>query len=186
MVASAVSLKLEELDGWFRGTERVVVAYSGGIDSSLVAASAVRTLGDRALAVTAVSPSLPLGELAAARRVAAVIGVRHRAVRTQETEREAYLANGVDRCYHCKSELYEVLGRVAEEAGSAVVLSGANLDDLGDYRPGLRPPPRRAFATRSSRWGSPRRTSGRLRGTSASPHGTSPRPPVCRRGSRSG
>ncbi len=138
MVASAVSLKLDGLDGWFRGTERVVVAYSGGIDSSLVAASAVRTLGDRALAVTAVSPSLPLGELAAARRVAAVIGVRHRAVRTHETEREAYLANGVDRCYHCKSELYEVLGRVAEEAGSAVVASGANLDDLGDYRPGLR------------------------------------------------
>lgn len=138
MVAAPVSVKLDALAGWFRGTKGVVVAYSGGTDSTLVAAAAAGALGDGALAVTAVSPSLPPGELAEARRVARIIGVRHVAVRTRETEREAYLANGPDRCYHCKSELYAVLSRVAEEAGTSIVVSGANLDDLGDYRPGLR------------------------------------------------
>ena len=133
-----VPAKLVQLGRWFEPLAGVVVAYSGGTDSTLVAAAAARALGDRALAVTAVSPSLPPGELAEARRVAAVIGVRHRAVRTRETEDDAYLANGLDRCYHCKSELYGVLGRVAEDAGTSVVVSGANLDDLGDYRPGLR------------------------------------------------
>jgi pyridinium-3,5-biscarboxylic acid mononucleotide sulfurtransferase len=132
-----VASKLRDLHDWFRPLGGVVVAYSGGTDSSLVAAVAARALGDRALAVTAVSPSLPPGELREARLTADAIGVRHRAVRTRETEAEAYLANGLDRCYHCKSELYEVLSRVAEEAGGSVVASGANLDDLGDFRPGL-------------------------------------------------
>jgi uncharacterized protein len=138
MASRNVATKLVQLQRWFEPHPGVVVAYSGGTDSTLVAAAAARALGDRALAVTAVSPSLPPGELAEARRVAGVIGVRHRAVRTRETEDEAYLANGVDRCFHCKSELYGVLGRVAEDAGTSVVVSGANLDDLGDYRPGLR------------------------------------------------
>jgi uncharacterized protein len=88
--------------------------------------------------VTAVSPSLAPGELEEARRVASAVGVRHRTVRTHEVDDPAYLANGVDRCYHCKTELYDVLARVAEEAGGALVVSGANLDDLGDVRPGLR------------------------------------------------
>ncbi len=138
MVVLDVPTKLVQLRRWFEPLSGVVVAYSGGTDSTLVAAAAARTLGERALAVTAVSPSLPPGELAEARRVARLIGVRHRAVRTRETEDPAYLANGLDRCYHCKSELYGVLGRVAEDAGTSVVVSGANLDDLGDYRPGLR------------------------------------------------
>jgi uncharacterized protein len=138
MVASAVSLKVDSLQRWFGGLTGVVVAYSGGTDSSLVAAVAGRALGDRAVAVTAVSPSLPPGELEEARRVAAEIGVRHRSVRTHEVEKDAYLANGTDRCYQCKSELYEVLARVAQEAGGSTVVSGANLDDLGDFRPGLR------------------------------------------------
>jgi uncharacterized protein len=138
MVAAGVSTKLLELRRWFEPFPTVVVAYSGGTDSTLVAAVAAGALGERALAVTAVSPSLPPGELAEARRVARAIGVRHRAVRTHETKDEAYLANGLDRCYHCKSELYGVLGRVAEDVGCSVVVSGANLDDLGDYRPGLR------------------------------------------------
>jgi uncharacterized protein len=115
-----------------------VVAFSGGTDSALVAAVAARALGDRAIAVTAVSPSLPPGELHQARRTAAAVGIRHRSVRTREVEREAYLANGADRCYHCKSELYEVLDRVAGEESLPAVLSGANMDDLGDWRPGLR------------------------------------------------
>jgi uncharacterized protein len=133
-----LSSKLHELHDVLEGTGGAVVAFSGGVDSSLVAAVAARALGDRALAVTAVSPSLPPGELVEARRVAAGIGIRHEAVRTHEVERPDYLANGADRCYHCKSELYDVLRDVAERAGLPVVVSGANADDLGDVRPGLR------------------------------------------------
>ena len=138
MVATEIAGKIEALRSWFVPIPRVVVAYSGGTDSALVAAAAAATLGDRAVAVTAVSPSLPPGELEEARKVASAVGVRHRAVRTHEVDNPAYLANGVDRCYHCKTELYDVLSRVAEESGGALVVSGANLDDLGDVRPGLR------------------------------------------------
>lgn len=130
--------KLRALHEWFAPLGGVVVAYSGGTDSTLVAAVAARALGSRALAVTAVSPSLPPGEAEEARRVAERLGVRHRTVRTRETEKPEYLANGTDRCYHCKSELYDVLGSIAEAAGADTVVSGANLDDLGDFRPGLR------------------------------------------------
>jgi uncharacterized protein len=137
MVTTEVGRKLGRLHETISATEGVVVAYSGGIDSTVVAAVASRALGDRAIAVTAVSPSLPPGEVGEARRLAARLGIRHRIVRTHEVERPAYLANGLDRCYHCKTELYDVLARVAEEADFPVVVSGANLDDLGDFRPGL-------------------------------------------------
>ncbi len=138
MVATELARKLDSLHDVLGGTGGVVVAYSGGTDSTLVAAMAARALGDRALAVTAISPSLPLGEVDEAKRVAWTLGIRHRTVRTHETDKPEYLANGTDRCYHCKTELYDVLARVAEEAGAATVMSGANLDDLGDFRPGLR------------------------------------------------
>jgi uncharacterized protein len=138
MVATSTSVRLERLHRVLASTGGAVVAFSGGTDSALVAAVAARALGDRALAVTAVSPSLPPGELREARQVAAVVGIRHRAVRTNEVRREAYLANGADRCYHCKTELYDVLGLVAAEESLPVVVSGANVDDLGDWRPGLR------------------------------------------------
>jgi uncharacterized protein len=130
--------KLDELHDWFRPLDGVVVAYSGGTDSTLVAAVAARALGGRALAVTAVSPSLPPGEAEEARSVAEGLGIRHRTVRTREAERPEYLANGTDRCYHCKTELFDVLGSVARAGGASTVVSGANLDDLGDFRPGLR------------------------------------------------
>ena len=137
MVTTDVARKLDRLHDTLAATGGVVVAYSGGTDSTLVAAVAAAVLGDRALAVTAVSPSLPPGEADEARRVAGLLGIAHRTIRTHEAERPEYLANGTDRCYHCKTELYDVLARVAEESGDAVVVSGANMDDLGDFRPGL-------------------------------------------------
>ncbi|HXF37735.1 MAG TPA: ATP-dependent sacrificial sulfur transferase LarE [Actinomycetota bacterium] len=130
--------RVERLHRVVAGMDGVVVAFSGGVDSALVAAVAARALPRRHLAVTAVSPSLPPGELAAARALARRLGIRHRTVRTREVELEAYRANGPDRCFHCKTELYGVLVRVAREEGLSVVASGANLDDLGDVRPGLR------------------------------------------------
>lgn len=127
----------EQLEARIRSLESCVVAFSGGVDSSLVAALAARALGERALAVTAVSPALATGELDGARDVAHAIGIRHETITTAELEREGYRANGRDRCYHCKTELYDQLAALATRRGFAVVLSGANADDVGDWRPGL-------------------------------------------------
>src|SRR3954462_12220814 len=116
----------------------VVVAFSGGVDSSVVAALAHRALGDKALAVTAVSPSVAQGELEGARRVATHIGIRHETIATDELARDGYRANGRDRCYFCKTELYDRLAELAHHRGYHALLSGANQDDQGDWRPGLR------------------------------------------------
>jgi len=127
----------QELEARIGSLESCVVAFSGGVDSSLVAALAARALGDRALAVTAVSPALATGELDGARDVATAIGIEHEVIATAELEREGYRRNDRDRCYHCKSELYDQLGALAKRRGYAAVLSGANADDTGDWRPGL-------------------------------------------------
>src|SRR5262245_36319250 len=119
-------------------TGGAVVAFSGGVDSSVVAAAAHRGLANRAVAITAVSPSLAEGELDGATRVAAAIGIRHETVATHELDREGYRANGRDRCFHCKTELYGRLLEVARSRGLDAVFSGANADDLGDWRPGLK------------------------------------------------
>lgn len=103
-----------------------------------MAALAARALGSRALAVTAVSPALATGELEGAERVAAAVGIAHERIETHELARAGYRENGRDRCYHCKSSLYDALGALALRRGYAAVLSGANADDLGDWRPGLR------------------------------------------------
>jgi uncharacterized protein len=118
---------------------RAVVAFSGGVDSSVVLALSARALTPSAVtAVTAVSPSYPAGELEMAARVAADLGVEHRAITTHEVEREAYARNDEMRCFHCKTELYARLGRVfADAVRGRVVLTGANADDPADFRPGL-------------------------------------------------
>jgi uncharacterized protein len=130
--------RIEELESLIRPLRRAVVAFSGGVDSSLVAALAARSLGPGALAVTAVSPALATGELEGARTVASAIGIAHEEITTAELARAGYRANGRDRCYHCKSELYEQLSALAADRSYAAVLSGANADDVGDWRPGLR------------------------------------------------
>jgi len=130
--------RVEELEAGIGSLGSCVVAFSGGVDSSLVAALAARALGERALAVTAVSPALATGELDGAREVARAIGIRHEVITTAELGREGYRRNERDRCYHCKTELYDRLAGLAERRGYAAVLSGANADDLGDWRPGLR------------------------------------------------
>ena len=115
----------------------VAVAFSGGVDSTVVAQAAVLALGDRAVAITADSPSVPRQELADARELAARIGIRHEIVNTAEFENPAYLRNDGTRCYHCKSELYSTIEALLPYLGITVIVSGANLDDRGDYRPGL-------------------------------------------------
>lgn len=119
------------------GLPGAAVAFSGGIDSTVVARAAAEALGERAVAITADSPSVPRAELAEARRIAAIIGIRHVVTTTHEFDNPDYLKNDGTRCYHCKSELYTTLERRLPELGVSVMLSGANLDDQGDYRPGL-------------------------------------------------
>ena len=130
--------KAGELECLLREMGAVVVAYSGGTDSAFLAAAAHGVLGDRAEAVTADSPSLPRKELKAAKELAARIGIRHRVIETREMENPAYLRNAPDRCFHCKTELFTLLGHLARESEKRVVADGANTDDLGDYRPGRR------------------------------------------------
>lgn len=112
-----------------------VVAYSGGVDSSYLASAAHEVLGNKSLAVTAVSPSLARRELHAARSLALKLGWNHEIVGTHELSRDDYARNDHDRCYWCKTELFEVLGPIARER-AATVLVGTNVDDLGDHRPG--------------------------------------------------
>lgn len=130
-------VKLEHLESVLRDMDRALVAYSGGIDSALVAQVAVQTLGDRALAVTAVSPSLLPEDLAAAEAQAQQMGIRHQRVETQEMQDPNYTSNPVNRCYFCKSELYDTLKPLAQEWGYPYVIDGVNADDLQDYRPGI-------------------------------------------------
>jgi uncharacterized protein len=121
-----------------KGCSRVIVAFSGGADSAFLAWVAHDTLGpDRVLAATAVSPSLAPSELSDCRRLAGEWGLRWLPVDTHELDRPEYVANGGDRCYHCKAELLDCLAPVAADFGATIVL-GVNLDDLGDHRPGQR------------------------------------------------
>jgi uncharacterized protein len=139
MAASSPStlIKRDQLLELVRGYGSCAVAYSGGVDSTVVAKAAQLALGDQALAVIGVSESLAEGELEQAATLAKLIGIRYEMLPLYELANSAYVANAPDRCFHCKTELYTRLGALAERFGVAVVASGTNADDLGDYRPGL-------------------------------------------------
>jgi pyridinium-3,5-biscarboxylic acid mononucleotide sulfurtransferase len=129
--------KRERLVDLIRSYGSCAVAFSAGVDSTVLAKAAHLALGARAVAVTGVSSSLPEGELDEARRLAKQIGIRHEIISTAEFSNPDYLRNDTDRCYHCKSELFDQIERLLPQLGVAVVLSGANADVLGDYGPGM-------------------------------------------------
>ncbi len=126
-----------QLLNWFHLHSGVAVAFSGGVDSSLVAAAAQRVLGERAVAFTSDSPSVPRSELQAAMQLASSLGLRHVVLKTDEFNNPDYTRNAGDRCYFCKSTLYDTIAKVLPQYDLSIICSGANLDDLGDYRPGL-------------------------------------------------
>ncbi len=118
------------------GLDRVIVAFSGGVDSAYLASVARAELGDRALCITADSPSYPRRHRDMAVRLVRQLGLRHEFIQTHEMDRPEYRANPADRCYFCKQELYTQLSRIASERGFAAIVDGNNADDRGDYRPG--------------------------------------------------
>jgi uncharacterized protein len=130
--------RLRRLEEILRGYGPTLTAFSGGVDSTLVAFVSSRVHGDRALAITGVSPSLAQAEREQASVLAGELGLRHALVDTDELARPGYRANAGDRCYHCKTELFERLVAYAGEHGFAAVASGDNVDDLGGHRPGMR------------------------------------------------
>jgi pyridinium-3,5-biscarboxylic acid mononucleotide sulfurtransferase len=133
-----LAAKRDRLLDVLRGLGSAAVAFSGGIDSTVVAQAARLALGERAVAVTADSASVPRAEIDDARRLAERIGIRHLLVTTEEFADPDYTRNDGSRCYFCKSELYSRIETLLPELGVAVICSGANLDDEGDYRPGLK------------------------------------------------
>jgi uncharacterized protein len=134
---SDVSQLADRLIAVVRGYSRVVVAFSGGVDSSVVAAVANQAELDSCEAITASSPSVAKWQVDLAKQVASEIGIAHQIVSTGEGDRLEYIRNDSKRCFYCKETLYQTLGTVADVAGDAVILSGTNADDLGDYRPGI-------------------------------------------------
>ncbi|MBL8869889.1 MAG: ATP-dependent sacrificial sulfur transferase LarE [Planctomycetaceae bacterium] len=129
--------RAHQLVHWFSRYPSCLIAFSGGVDSAVVARAASEYLGDKALAVTGVGPAVAQSELKIAADVAKQISICHEFVTTHESEQEAYRVNDLRRCYHCKTELYGTLVRLAKDRKIEVVVSGTNADDLGDYRPGL-------------------------------------------------
>jgi uncharacterized protein len=131
--------KINAVRAQLSGFDKVVVAFSGGVDSTLLLALALEQLGEHCLAVTTVSPSLASHERAAAERMAAQLGARHRLIETAELELESYASNPPDRCFYCKDALFAQLAQIAKQDAGAVLLFGANADDASDkFRPGHR------------------------------------------------
>jgi uncharacterized protein len=136
-VDAALAAKYDRLVSLIRGMERVIVAFSGGVDSTLLARAARDALGDRAVLATADSETYPVSELEETRRLAALLDMRHVVIRTRELDNPEYAKNPPNRCYFCKEELFTRLDPLAEAEGGAQLIYGANMDDLGDHRPGM-------------------------------------------------
>ena len=134
---AALAKKHEAIRASILDMERVIVAFSGGVDSSLVAHLANQVLGDDALAVTSASSSLKRSDLQLTKDLAKKWGLRHEIIVTDELQKSEYRANPINRCFHCKTSLYTSLERLAQERDYKIVLNGTNVDDLGDHRPGL-------------------------------------------------
>ena len=129
--------KTANLRDFFQRLDGVLVAFSGGVDSTLVLKIATDVLGDRAIAATAASPTLPREELAAVRQLSEEIGARLIVASTNQLDVEAFVRNDSMRCYHCKTDLYRLLAPVQQDTGIATIVDGVHVDDLGDDRPGL-------------------------------------------------
>jgi len=129
--------KLEELVSWFKDKGSVLVALSGGVDSALVAYAAYQKLGKSAIAVTADYQTLAQEELRTARKVVLEIGIQHIIINYNELENEDFIRNDKNRCFYCRNELSNHLKKVAKKLQTNVIVDGTNLDDLGEYRPGI-------------------------------------------------
>ncbi|MBN1912077.1 MAG: ATP-dependent sacrificial sulfur transferase LarE [Pirellulales bacterium] len=137
-LSNELRAKCEQLLALLGSFENCAIAFSGGLDSGVLAAAAHQALGDRAVAVTATSPSMPEGELDEARRLAKQIGIRHEVIATHELDDPNYRTNTPLRCYHCRKIVLAEIQQLAARLGLAVMLDGANRDDQADYRPGSR------------------------------------------------
>ena len=137
-LSDQIAAKRQRLLDLLQSYGSCVVAYSGGLDSAVLAKAAQLALGDRAVAATGVSESLAVGELEQAQEVARQIGIRHEVIETGELGVAEYRENTANRCYHCKTELFTQIERLAQRLGAAVVADGSNRDDHGEHRPGIR------------------------------------------------